>query len=440
VTILQDGSPADASCSPAGGVYRCTVNGLVNGAPHVFTAAAVNAVGTSAATSPHTSWAYAAPVVSDATATPVYRPGSTERGRGIVALAIDASDDSLSFRVEETGQVINRTGATTSAEIALSPGPQNITIVPISQFQPPTGDGGNEGGAFRTSVTAAGTVYFDPSGTQAKATSNTSIDVSGVAAQPNGSALGVDVVYLAWRSGDARCTADGNGRLQISGAEAQSSSPTLTKLAEYASYNVKACASNGFGVAESATTQVFTFTFVEGPKGNTSYTVATRPAVEGNRYSYGLDSAPEIRARDGFVPQYYMYGSWRPEFEPNSDASPLPVSARSCHSVLNDYCSDPVEITARTAPTTVAVQFQECVPANPDDAFVVTRAARGSYSTIFTPKIVKGTAMLDMRITWTGAFDRLESITHRAPLCTQPEPDPVDPPDSPDPEPTDPKG
>ena len=130
VTILQDGSPANASCSPAGGVYRCTVNGLVNGAPHVFTAAAVNAVGTSAATSPHTSWAYAAPEVSNATATPVYRADGTERGRGIVELAIAASDDSLSFRIEETGQVINRTGATTSAEIALSPGPQNITIVP----------------------------------------------------------------------------------------------------------------------------------------------------------------------------------------------------------------------------------------------------------------------------------------------------------------------
>jgi hypothetical protein len=376
--------------------------------------------------------------VSNATATPVYRPDGTERGRGIVELAIAASDDSLSFRIEETGQVINRTGATTTAEIALSPGPQNITIVPISQFQPPTGDGGNEGGAFRTSVTAAGTVYFDPAGTQAKATSNTSIDVSGVAAQPNGSALGIDVVYLAWRSGDASCSADGNGRLRISGAEAQSSSPTLTGLAEYSTYNVKACASNGFGVAESNTTQVFTFTFVESPNGNRSYTVATQPSFQDGRYSYGLESAPDIGAKDGFVPQYNMYGQWREKFELNSDASPLPVSARSCHSVLTQFCSDPVEITARTVPTTVVVQFQQCAPANPDDAFAVSPAARGSYERTFTPRIVDGVSMVEVKITWTGAFAALKSITHRAQLCTQPEqPDPVEPPG---PVPTDPAG
>lgn len=441
VEILQDGAPANASCSPAAGAYRCTVNGLVNGAPHVFTAAAVNAVGTSAATSPHTSWAYAAPVVSKANATPVYRPGSTERGRGIVALAVDASDDSLAFRIEETGQVINRTGATTTADIALAPGPQNITIVPISQFQPPTGDGGNEGGAFRTSVTAAGTVYFDPSGARATATSNTSIDVSGVAAQPNGSALGIDVVYLAWRSGNASCTADGDGRLQVSGAEAQSSSPTLTKLAEYSTYNVKACASNGFGVAESATTQVFTFTFVEGPKGNTSYTVATQPTVQNTRYVYGLESAPNIAAKDGFVPQYEMYGTTRSDFVLSADASPLPVSARSCHAVLTMYCSDAVQIVPRTAPTTVAVQFRECVPANPDDAFVVSPAARGSYSLAVTPRIVDGISMVDMKITWTGAFSSLKPITHRVTLCTQPEPEPEDPKDSDKPaDPADPAG
>lgn len=124
-----------------------------------------------------------------------------------------------------------------------------------------------------------------------------------------------------------------------------------------------------------------------------------------------------------------MYGSWRAGFELNTDASPLPVSARSCHAVLTGYCSNPVEITARTVPTMVAVQFQECVPANPDDLFDVTRAARGSYAHIFTPKIVDGVSMLEVKITWTGAFAPLKSITHTAPLCTQPPADPVDPTD-----------
>ncbi|PRB17303.1 Ig-like domain-containing protein [Microbacterium sp. MYb62] len=412
VTILQDGSPANASCSPAGAVYRCTVNGLVNGAPHVFTASAVNAVGTSAATSPHTSWAYAAPVVSNASAAPVYRPGVTERGQGVVALSISASDDAQAFRIEENGQVIPRTGATTSADIALSPGAQTLTLVPISQFQPPTGEGGNEGGAFRTSVTAAGTVYFDPSWTQADAVTNTSVSVSGVAPQANGSALGVDVVYLAWRSGTASCTADGNGRLSVAGAEVQSASPSLQGLQQYQTYNVKACASNGYGVAESSTAQVFTFTFVDGPGGDASYTVADTPTREGDRYTYGLASAPSIHVQDGFVPKYYMYGEKKSEFSLTSDASPGQVRAQACHAVFTGYCSGEVPVTARTAPTTVDVTFQACMPAVEKDVVTVSRAARGAYALTSTA-VVDTPGAFDVTIDWIDAFGALKTITHR---------------------------
>ncbi|KJL21469.1 hypothetical protein RN51_02490 [Microbacterium oxydans] len=411
MTILQDGSPANASCSPAGGVYRCTVNGLVNGAPHAFTAAAVNAVGTSASTSPHTSWAYAAPVVSNATASPVYRPAVSDRGRAAVALSIDATDDALSFRIEETGQVINRNGATTTADIVLTPGAQTITIVPISQFQPPTG-GGNEGGGFRTSVTAAGTVYFDPASTQASPASNTSVNVSGIAAQANGSASGVEVVYLAWRSGNASCSADGNGRLSVSGAEVQSSSPSLQGLQQYQMYSVKACASNGFGVAESSTTSVFTFTFVSGPGGDTTYTVATTPTRDGNRYDYGLSSAPRIDVEDGFVAQYNMYGDWRPDFSLSPDSSPGQVRARACHASQSGSCSGAVNITATTAPTIVNAVFRPCMPAREADVVTVSGAARGSYTSVVTP-VVDTPGAFDVKVTWSGAYATLSPITHR---------------------------
>lgn len=412
VTIMQDGSPANASCSPAGGSYRCTVNGLVNGAPHVFTAAAVNAVGTSATTSPLTSWAYAAPVVSNATATPVYRPGNSDRGRGIVALAIDASDDALAFRIEETGEMIPRNGGTTRVEIGLSPGAQNLTIVPISQFQPPNGEGGNEGGAFRTSVTVAGSPYFEPSWTNASAASNTSINVSGIAAQANGSAQGLDVVYLAWRSGNASCSADGNGRLSVSGAEVQSASPSLQGLQAYQVYNVKACASNGYGVAESSTATVFTFTFVDGPGGNTTYTVATSPSKNGDRYSYGLSSAPAINVEDGFVAKYNMYGAWRDDFSLNADASPGQVRARACHAQQTNSCSGEVNITATTAPTIVDVEFRQCMPARESDVVTVSGAASGSYDRVVTP-VTDTPGAFDVKITWKGAYATLSSITHR---------------------------
>ncbi|WP_431791854.1 Ig-like domain-containing protein [Microbacterium paraoxydans] len=411
VTILQDGAAANASCSPAGAVYRCTVNGLTNGAPHTFTAAAVNAVGTSAATSPHTSWAYAAPVVANATATPEYRPGVSDRGRGAVRVSIDAADDAVSFRIEETGEVINRTGATTTADIALSPGAQTLTIVPISQFQPPTG-GGNEGGGFRTSVTVAGSVYFDPATTQATAVSNTAVNVSGIAAQANGSTRGVQVTYVAWRSGSVSCTANGDGTLSVSGGEVRSESPSLQGLRPYQLYYVKACASNGYGVAESSTTTVFTFTFVDGPGGDTTYTVAKDPRRDGNRYDYGLASAPRIDVENGFVPQYYMYGQWVGDFALTPDSSPGQVRARACHATQTGSCSGEVNITATTAPTVVNAVFQPCMPVVEGDVVTVSAAARGSYILEVTP-LVDTPGTFDAKITWTGAFATLTPITHR---------------------------
>lgn len=416
VTILRDGSPAGAACRPAGSTVRCTVNGLVNGVPHSFTAAAVNAVGTSAATSAHTSWAYEAPVISKATATPVYRQGGNDRGRGVVSLAITAASDARAFRVAETGDVIPRTGATTTAELTLAPGAQTITLVPVSQFQPPTG-GGNEGAAYPVSVTVAGAPYFDPAQTQATAVSNTAVNVSGISPQGNGSDEPLEVVYLAWRSGGATCSADDSGGLRVSGAEVTSSSPSLQGLEAYQAYSVKACVSNGYGVAESTTARVFTFTFVDGPGGDTTYRVAETPTRQGDRYSYPLASAPAIDVEPGFVAQYQMYGSWRDEFTLSPDASPGQVRARACHATETERCSDPVKVTATTAPTIVQVDFAACLsPTDPSDAVSVSAAARGSYR-VAAAEAADAPGSYDVTLSWNGAYGTLSAITQRMTAC-----------------------
>ncbi|MEE2815590.1 MAG: hypothetical protein VYC96_07940, partial [Actinomycetota bacterium] len=416
VTILRDGAPAGAACRAAGSAFRCTVNGLVNGVPHSFTAAAVNAVGTSAVTSAHTSWAYEAPVNPNATATPVYRHGGNDRGRGVVSLAITAANDARAFRVAETGDVIARTGATTTAELKLAPGAQTITLVPVSQFQPPTG-GGNEGASYPVSVTVAGAPYFDPAQTQATAVSNTAVNVSGISPQANGSTEPLEVTYLAWRSGRATCSADDSGDLTVSGAEVASPSPSLQGLEAYQAYNVKACVSNGYGVAESSTARVFTFTFVDGPGGDTTYRISEQPTRQGDRYTYPLASAPSIDVEPGFVAQYQMYGSWRGDFTLSAAASPGQVRARACHATETDRCSDTVNITATTAPTIVEVDFAPCLsPTDPSEAVSVSAAARGSYR-VTAAEAADAPGSFDVTLSWNGAYATLSPITRRMPGC-----------------------
>ncbi len=383
VTILQDGAAANASCSPAGAVYRCTVSGLTNGAPHTFTAAAVNAVGTSASTSPHTSWAYAAPVVANATATPEYRPGVSDRGRGAVRVSIDAADDAVSFRIEETGEVINRTGATTTADIALSPGAQTLTIVPISQFQPPTG-GGNEGGGFRTSVTVAGSVYFDPAATQATAVSNTAVNVSGIAAQANGSAKGVQVTYVAWRSGNVSCTANGDGSLSVSGGEVRSESP-LCRGCGRTSCTTSRRARRTATVWRSRPHDRLHVHVRRRPRRRHHLHGREGPAArrEPLRLPPGLGAAHRRRERlrAAVLPLRAVGRRLRahPGFVPGQ------VRARACHATQTGSCSGEVNITATTAPTVVNAVFQPCMPVVEGDVVTVSGAARGSYILEVTP-------------------------------------------------------
>ncbi|WP_341940449.1 Ig-like domain-containing protein [Microbacterium sp. LWH10-1.2] len=416
VTIMQDGAPANASCSPSGSVYQCTVSGLVTGAPHSFTALAVNAVGTSAPTSAHTSWAYAPPEVSNVTATPVYRPGVTDTTRGVAALSIDSSNDAASFRVQETGEVIQRQGPTTNADIVLSPGAQSVTVVPISQFQPPAGNIGNEGGAFGVQVQVTGSPYFDPRSPSATAVSNSSVNVSGIAAQSNGSTQPLTVKYVAWRSGTVSCSVDSSGGLVVSGGVA-SDSPSIGGLEQYKRYNVKACVSNGFGVGESNTTTVFTFVSVSGPGGDTTYSVATTPSQNGSTYTYGLASAPAPTVEPEFTPWYYLYGIWRTDFTLSSDSAPGQVSVKACNVAEPDKCSGTAPITAATAPTTVKVTFDPCLPLlNQQGAVNVSSAASGSYSFSATG-VADQLGVYDVKIDFTGAYNTLSTITHRMPLC-----------------------
>ena len=431
VAIYSGGGRQDASCAPSvSGVYSCTVSGLVNGEKHDYTARAVNAVGESGDTSAVTTWAYEAPRIGNATAVPVYQEGRTAANNAVVELSVDSSDDTKAFRIVERNQTIDRQGATTTERIDLAPGPQVLTIVPISRFQPPL-SGPADGSSVTVTVDAAGGPVLT-SGVSASAATNTSIAVGGADVNPNGSRLGIERIYVAWRSGaEPQCRVNPRGgSLSVSGGEAQTSGGTITGLEEFQLYQVKACVSNGYGFASSAATSVFTFVSVDAPTGDASYAVDTSPSVNGLQYSYGLDRAPSIKPRRGFEMQYYLYNQWQSDFTLTPDASPGAVKARECSSSFAQYCSAETAVTGNV-PTTVDVLFED-QNEQPDRCFAdttqardlvtVSAAARGAANIsalVFADDRLSAT----FTVTFTGAFAPLDRITHQVPICAPAPPD-----------------
>lgn len=428
VEILEGGRTVPAECSPgAPGAWWCTVGGLVPGERHDYAARVVNSVGSSSPTSSVTTWSYQAPSVAGLSVEPVYRQGTTSPSTGVVELVVTANADARAFRVAETGQVIDRQGQQTRVDLVLSPGPQNITIVPISIFEPPTGRGGNEGGAASKPVTVAGAPYFDPNGIGATATSNSSLIITGITPIANHSARASETVYFAWRQnqGAPQCWTDGAGTLGYdAGSAVVSSSPSISGL-EQRNYRVMACTSNGFGVAVSGEARVFVSSWVDEPQASsTSYTVGPAAGGGGNSFTYRLTATPSLTPSPNFHLEYLFDGT---PVAPDAFASGFSTSyapsivARQCHDEDTWYCSSGIPITPTGAPTIVDVDFADScvvVPKKPEDerGVVISPAASGSavLSAVTAPDAAGN---VSFTVSFTGAYAKLAPITRTGPPC-----------------------
>ncbi|MET4159280.1 Ig-like domain-containing protein [Agromyces sp. PvR057] len=436
IEILEGGRPIAAACAPNGpGTWWCRIDGLTPGDRHDYAARAVNSVGSSSTTSAVTTWSYRAPAITAVSIDPVYRAGTTSPSTGVAEVRISADRDARSFRVQETGQVIERQGSTTVADLVLAPGPHLITLVPASIFEPPTGRGGNEGGTVATPVTVAGAPVLEPNRIEATATANTSLAVSGVGLSTNQSSRPSELVYFAWRDGgEPQCWADGDGSLSYDARSAVvSSTPAIGGLSQYQQYRVKACATNGYGIAVSGTAEVFLYTMVEAPTGDAGYTVATTPSAGGDTYRYGL-TGPNLTALQDFRLEYRSdLTDWTTDFASavGEWANPGQVFVRQCHERGRSYCSNELPVTAKTAPAPVTVTFDSgCLAAPADTAAVtvfevgatVSAAAAGS-AVIRTWAVPDPAAPRSVTYTlvFTGAFADLAPIPRTATLC---EPDP----------------
>ncbi|MFF2388762.1 Ig-like domain-containing protein [Agromyces sp. NPDC058104] len=429
VEILEGGRTVPAECSPgAPGVWWCTVGGLVPGERHDYAARVVNPVGSSSPTSSVTTWSYESPSIGGVKLTPVFRQGTTSPSAGVVELVVTAKPDARAFRVVETGQVIDRRGQETRTDLVLTPGPQTITLVPISIFEPPTGRGGNEGGSAATPVTVAGAPYFDPNNIGATATSNSSLIVTGVTPSANHSARAAETVYFAWRprEGSPECWTDGSGALAYdAGGATVSTGPTISGL-EQVRYNVMACTSNGFGVATSGVAQVRVSTWLDEPQASsTTYTVGPAPSGGGNSFAYHVTAGPSLTASPNFHVEYVFDGTavaadaFASGF--TSSSAPSTILARQCSDEEGWYCSQGIPITPTGAPTIVDVDFADScvvVPKKPEDERGVVVSPAASGSVVLSDVTAPDTAgTVSFTVSFTGAYAKLTPITRTGPPC-----------------------
>ncbi|WP_058594056.1 Ig-like domain-containing protein [Leucobacter chromiiresistens] len=415
------------SCTAVGGAsFQCVATGLANGQKHQFTAQAVNAVGSSAASTAVTAWAYAAPAAPKVTVEPIKNPRNTDQGTGGVRLSVSGSSDTRSFAVSYRG-VDGGTidGAQGSREYTgLAVGAVSFTVTPTTRFDVPEIGGGSNTGA---AAQGDGFVYGAPRLSRASLT--TTGDNSAVVGH-DGTSDGVTSRYTIsdpyGQPGD--CFADG-----------QLNDPNFKALKKYRVYTAKVCLSNEFGRSEVTTNPELIGGSV--PRPTASFTIGFDPRAAETGYDYALSSA-EIATVEGAVGQWSVGNAVVAADQLGSALradSAQKVRARQCIDTRNESsCSDWADARVNTAPTVVTIREQgTCwVAASPPRTAEEKRAllsisAAARESAIVTEGVPEG-ERIPLTITWTGDYRNLAPVT--VSVCYQPEtPTPPEPGGDPDP-------
>lgn len=434
VTLYEGSSRApNSSCVPSSpGAYACTVTGLVNGAPHTYSARAANSVGESLDTSTVQTWAYAKPTVTALTAESVYDPARTSLTRGAIDLSMSAGTDVMSFRVVNVGSEFIRTGPVTTAQISLEPRGYTIVVVPISEFQPPIGGTGSNGEGDQTTVsaTAIGTPSYSDNGVAVG--TETSVTLNGTVFNANGGTK-VSEKFVAWVKGTAVpvCSVAA-GVVEISSGT-QSSSRVVPADPDK-EYWVKACGTNGYGLAESDPREAETYILPGAPTGDLTYTVSAVPSHPApNIFKYGAVTGPVVDARAHWTTKYEIDGSTTTNFVISDGTNPSTIRVKYCRG-FRCSSSAPIVASASSLPTTVTLRF-------PVAGISQTAAVNGvgfevscgsSCATLDTP-VLDGAGNVTYTVTFKNDYGALlGAVTYTTTYVVDPPPDP-DPDPVPDP-------
>lgn len=437
VVIDEGGVPFTGSvCSPSGPAnYTCVVSGLENGTPHTFTARAINSVGDSLPTTEHTTWSYREPVVTALSGVTIFDVDRTSTTHGAVDLSITAADDTMSFRVVNTGEVFPRTGPTTTARVSLQTGPVTVDVVPISQFRPPinsTGDHG-EGRQAAVTVNSIGLPLYSAHGTATGSPDSGNVTLSGTILDANGGTKGSEV-FVAWAQ-DAQtptCSVSG-GAISVSGGSSGAGS-TITMPID-GIYYIKACAMNDFGLAESVPQAADTIPVPSAPTGDLTFRVAATGPHAPGVFAFGMTKEPTVAAVPNWNTVFTDADNDQPHSFQLSNGS-MDYSVRYCRVVLGaTRCSEPSAIgpESGSAPSTALVEFRT------DASLSKAEAAGGAGVAVHGAAAMNHTILFDdigdnkirYRLQFTNAYSPLGVIEFDVSYQPPGPPDPPDPPSDP---------
>ena len=329
--VIKDGNRTVAKCSVDGSCRE--ISGLRNGDKRTYTAFAENSVGLSLTSVNTVAWSYAAPVLGDVTRTPVYSTGrpTTERSNGVVEVSITGTDDTVREYEVSGHQNQRRTGQTTTFRLSLPVGDQRIKIKPISQIDIPNGTGPSAGESDEGVRVPGLPSLGGPSGSQS---TRESITVNGMSLDTNYSNKPSEVLYIAATGGISCYIDQGSGgglTANYSGSGTISTSNVISGLNQFRQYNVKICASNGYGLIESQTFQKVTWGEPDAPAG-----YAYRIATTHNNGVYAL-SMIKGTAPEGIRTEYQGLNNGETS---NAFGRDPGIAVRYCSEYSSSQCGD----------------------------------------------------------------------------------------------------
>jgi hypothetical protein len=238
--------------------------------------------------------------------------------------------------------------------------------------------------------------------------------------------------------GEPSCTVAGDN-IQVSGG-ISSENRTISVPAEE-NYYIKACGTNGYGIAQSEPKFADSYPTPTAPTGDLTYTVGNTPVTtHGTVRDYVLKKSPKPTPKNKYDVVYKRGGETSTEFGSLLRLESAPgISVAYCRDrfIVGYTCDPSSDVNATGAPTIVRVEFPTaCRPAkkaretNPG---WVSQAARNSVT--ITADVSDDRLTVTYTVTFTGAFRSLQPAVSD-PICVTPDPVPPKPTPTPTPTPT----